>query len=358
MKNRRNQRKGAVAVLLCFLMLPLLALLALSVDYGFLLYVRTDLQRVTDQAALAAVRELAPDARGNQNLKNVRDVVREYVQYNLGDAFIVKDEDIEIGRYDPATIYTSVDLLTNGTFDTVRVAIRRDDVANNSVSLYFARLFGSNQSDVSASSTAVLQKARYLGPGSPVFPVAMEKQAWTKISQGESVSIYGDGRIEDSSGRLIPGNFGTVNVGPQSNSTSGLSDQILNGLSQSDLDSLHKDGKIPTSKYIDGKQNPLVLNADPGLSSGMKHAVADVEGLTKLIPIYESTSEENGNNLDFNITGWAVVDVLDSSFSGSNSTSVEVRKSYMYDSRLLPGNSLSDTTWGIEGAFTSPVLIQ
>lgn len=358
MKNRRNNRSGAVAVLLCFLLLPLLALLALSVDYGFLLYVRTDLQRVADQAALASVRELVPNANGSQDISKVREVVREYVKLNMGNDFVVKDSDIEIGRFNPKTIYTSVDMLTTGPFDTVRVAIRRDDVANNSVALFFARLFGNDESDVSAASTAVLQKARYLAPGSPVFPFAIEKQAWNEIEQGESVSIYGDGRIEDSSGNPIPGNFGTVDVGPSSNGTSMLGEQILNGLSQNDLDSLHKQGKIPTAEYIDGRQNPLDLNGDPGLSSGLQHAVGDVEGTTKLIPIYNNTTSNSGNNLEFEIVGWSSVEVVDSKFSGRNNTFLEVKKSFMYDGSLLPGNSLSDTTWGIEGAFTSPVLVQ
>ena len=147
-------------VLILVLMVPLMAMMAFAVDYGFLLYVKTDLQRTADQAALAAVRDLTPDRMGNQDLDAVRARVREYVHANLGSDFTISDSDIEIGRYNPKKIYTEVELLDDGILDTVRVTLRRNDLDNASVSLYFARVFNHTQSDVAAQATAVLQKAR------------------------------------------------------------------------------------------------------------------------------------------------------------------------------------------------------
>jgi len=50
-------------------------------------------------------------------LDKVRSTVREYVCDNLGDmSFEVASEDIEIGRYDPHSIYSGVTLLNNGMF--------------------------------------------------------------------------------------------------------------------------------------------------------------------------------------------------------------------------------------------------
>ena len=358
MTRQQKNRKGAAAILILILMVPLLGLLAFSIDYGYLLYSKTDLQRVADQAAIASTRDLLPDAFGNQDIDEARDRVSEYVKLNLGSEFVVEANDIKVGRYNPAKIYSSVEILDTGTFDTVQVTIRRDSTfSNNSISLYFARFLGNDEADISATSTAVLQKARFIGPGTGVFPFALEEKTWNKVDQGEEVSIYGDGRIEDEFGKSIPGNWGTLDIGPRSNSTSALGTQIEDGLSQSDLDSLQSQGVIPTADFIDGTAT-LSLNADTGLSSGLRHSIAAVHGTTKIAPIYKGTSGKGGNNLNFEVQGWAAVDVIDSNFRGSRNTSITVRKSFIYDASLLPQTDLSNISDVIEGAFTSPVLVQ
>ena len=270
-------RKGAVAVFLCFLMLPLLALLALSVDYGFLLYVRTDLQRTADQAAIAGIRDILPDAYGNQDFAQARTTIRDYVAKNLGDGFQVLDSDIEFGRFDKDEIYDSVVLQDSGIFDTVRISIRNDEFANNSISLYFARLFGSDESDISVTSTAILQPARYLGPGTAILPIAMEDDVWNALDRGDAASIYGDGRIENELGDPIPGNWGTVDIGASSNSAADLNRQIEEGLSQSDLDTLYQQKVIDQPEYIDS-QIEITVNGDTGFSAGIKSAIQEIEG--------------------------------------------------------------------------------
>ena len=133
--------------------------------------------------------------------------------------------------------------------------------------------------------------------------------------------------------------------------------QIEDGLSQSDLDSLQSQGVIPTADFIDGTAT-LSLNADTGLSSGLRHSIAAVHGTTKIVPIYKGTSGKGGNNLTFEVQGWAAVDVIDSNFNGNKNTNLTVRKSFIYDANLLPQTDLSNISDVIEGAFTSPVLVQ
>ena len=356
MRKTRHTRNGNVATLLCFLSIPLLGLLAFSVDYGFLLYIRTDLQRTADQAATAAVRDLIPAPDGTQDLAKVRATVREYVRLNLGDEFVVNDEDIEIGRYDPATIYSSVTLKNDGVFDTVRVTIRRNDLTNNSVSLYFARLFKTNHSDVSASATAVLQKAKYIGPGTAILPVAIEQKAWNRINTGDVLRIYGDGRLESASGGNIPGNWGTIDIGATSNSTNTIKRQIETGLSQGDLDSLHRQGVIPSSEYIDGAST-IEPNGDTGFSGGIKNSLDAEIGNTKVLPIYKKATGQGGR-LTFEVVGWAVAKIYATHWNGGKHSRLEIQKSYTYEDDLRPNPDLSDTSKIIEGAFTSPVLIE
>ena len=85
MISRSQPRRGAIAVLTAVLVLPLLGMLAFSIDVGFLLKKRAELQRAADAAALAAVVDLVPDPYGNQDLDKVRATVRQYAADNITD---------------------------------------------------------------------------------------------------------------------------------------------------------------------------------------------------------------------------------------------------------------------------------
>jgi len=203
---RTSERRGAVAVLIAVLMIPLLAMVAFAIDYGYLLRVRTDLQRTADAAALAAVQDLTPDADGNQDVAAVQAAVRTYARSNTDSLFNVLSADIEVGRYDPATIYSNVSILNSGTFDTVRVTVRNDSSANSNASLFFARVLGIDSAPVTATACAVVQKGAVILPGADVLPFAVHMDHWNGMDSGEEWSIYGDGKITDEGGNTMLGN--------------------------------------------------------------------------------------------------------------------------------------------------------
>jgi hypothetical protein len=327
------------------------------VDYGYLIATRVDMQRTADHAVLAAVRDLAPDPDGSQDLGRVRETLRAYVRKNLGSEFVVLDSDIVIGRFDPETIYTQLQLRTDGILDTVGVTLRYDERANHSLSMYFARLLGIERESMRASAFAALQKARYLHEQSDILPIAVPIDVWNSQSTGDAWSIYGSGRITDSFGHWIPGNWGTVDIGAESNAASQLVDQINTGLRQIDLDILFENEIIPWPDKIDS-QYPMWLNGDTGISSGMKDAIRNAHGSVKLLPLYDRLNDKGGGSLDFHIIGWGVVEVVDSEWNGNQRTRVIIRKSYKYDGDLRPHRSLANTKEVIVNAFTSPVLVK
>jgi hypothetical protein len=65
-----------------------------------------------------------------------------------------------------------------------------------------------------------------------------------------------------------------------------------------------------------------------------------------------------GNTLEYHIVGWGVVTVVDSQWHGNSNTFLVVEKSYTYMGHLYPQPDLSNTTDTIQGAFTSPVLVE
>lgn len=350
-------RRGVTVILIVLLMVPMIGVVALAVDYGYLLKVRSDLQRAADMTALAAVQDLIPNANGFQDRNAVVTTAKNYAAAHFGNAFSVRDADVQIGRYDPTTIYSQVTLLNSGVWDAVRVTLRRDVLANSPVSLFFAPVIGVDNSEVVATATAVLQKGSKLGPGVGVLPFSVLKSEWDSLAQGDTWSIYGDGHVTDEWGNNVPGNWGTLDIGAASNGTSALNNQILDGLTQSDLDALRADNRISHSTHID-VNDPAWLQADTGLSSGLKSSVTAVQGEVRIIPLYDASQDPTGNNLEFHVTDWGVVEVVSSAWNGDKNTYIKVKKAYLYDGDLRPHPDLGDTNNVLPVAFTSPVLVE
>ena len=204
-------------------------------------------------------------------------------------------------------------------------------------------------------ATAVLQKATTLRPGNDILPFAVPQSLWDDQGEIDQWTIYGDGKLEDGDGNVVPGNWGTVDIGGTDNSTADLVDQINDGLRQEDLDDLANDGRIPLSTHIDTNQ-PANINGDPGLSVGIKSAVRAAHGKKRIIPIYDTFDASVG--LEFHIVRWGVITVIDSNWTGEKNTSVKVEKDCVYSGELRPQTDLANVVDVIEGAFTSPVLVE
>lgn len=356
--DRRQRRRGIIAVLAAVMLTILLGAIAFAVDYGYLVKVRTDLQRAADAAALAATQDLIRKANATQDVGQARATARDYARTNLGDAgFWIADADIEIGRFDPDTVYASVNLLADGTLDAVRVTLRRDGISNSLVPLMFARVLGHQRASVSASATAALQKAELLYPGADILPMATPEALWDHLGVGETWTSFGDGKLKDANGDDVPGNWGTLDVGHTNNATSDLNAQILNGLRQSDLNALYQDQRIDQATHLDSSATTW-MSGDTGLSVGLKNSILQVHGQQRLIPIYRQLSDPvAGENLEYEIVRWGVVTVVNSEWQGEKNTRVVLRKSHTYSGELYPKRSLAGRTPYIDGAFTSPVLI-
>ena len=349
------------------MMAALLGMAAFSVDYGYILTARTDLQAAADAAALAAARELTPDTYGRQGYSTlrVRERVRDFANsnVNLAEYLQIPDADIEIGRYDPSTIYYGgqLTLLNDGILDTVRVTLRRDGIINDTVPLFFARVFGSNFANIEVTATAVLPPVKVLKPGDGILPFAVDINEWNGMSAGDQRSIYADGTMQDSDGNRIPGNWGTVDIGDDNNSTDDIGEQIIEGLRQSDLDALASsaalaDGqpRIPDSSELAA---PLWVDADTGISTTLKAPLEQVMGIPKIVPLFGSVSG-TGDTAEYRIIGWGVVMVTEVDLLGALADRhLTVQRCYTYDGTLTATTDLSDTD-NIQGAFAAAMLVE
>jgi hypothetical protein len=338
-----------IPILLCFI--------ALCVDLLMLTTARTQLQTMADAAALAGAvqfndpRRVSPtfDPVQNDLGANARRQAIAIGQANLvlGRGAALLDNttnapggDIVLGLKD-VTVKGSP-LVTDSTlaasFNTVQVTARRDAGHVGQVPLFFAPLMGIRNQDVQVTSMATAQLYQVKGvKGGPtsqrtgLIPIALSSVTWgamlagltsdnysySKSNGGYVVQSGGDGISESS---LYPvdsgsGNWGTVNIGTNNNSTSFLGDQIQYGVTQAQI--------AATPGSVDGNfvLNPdLNLSGNPGTSLGIKSAINSRIGQVVIVPIYDPVlSSGEGNGFNYVIVGFAPVAVLSATFNGKNS---------------------------------------
>lgn len=142
---RRPSRRGATIVLLAIMMTALMAMVAFSVDTGYMLSIKTELKRAADSGALAGAGRLVDGQAAAQA------EVTQFVQMNPVGKEPVEGADlqIEFGEWDPdAKSFTANDEVPSA----VRVRLERSDQP-----LFFARVLGRDRFDTTAQSIAVYQ---------------------------------------------------------------------------------------------------------------------------------------------------------------------------------------------------------
>lgn len=145
MLRRRPSRRGATIVLLAVMMTALMAMVAFSVDTGYMLNVKTELKRAADAGALAGAGRLVDGSAA------AKAEVQQFVQMNPVGKTPVEGADlqIEFGEWDPDARSFSAN---SEVPSAVRVRLDRTDQP-----LFFARVLGRNSFDTSAESIAVYQ---------------------------------------------------------------------------------------------------------------------------------------------------------------------------------------------------------
>lgn len=332
-KNGRR-RRGNVLLLTLFLLVGLFAILALSVDVGYVLVSQTQLQRTADSAAIAACWELVDEDVVADD--QVRTVARQFAGLNpvLSDAPNLADDDVVTGYItnpsDPASPFQTG---TGNQPNAVWVRVRRNADQNGEVPLFFAKVLGYDQMAMEAEATAALLtdikgfRAPSAGKKNGILPFALDEQTWNAMLAGggadnwtwdpvdQEIEAGGDGIREVNlypQGTGAPGNRGTVDIGSNNNSTADIARQILQGPSADDFS--YHGGKIELDA-----SGVLMLNGDTGISAGVKDELASIKGEPRCIPIYREVSGP-GNNAMYTIVGWVGIRILDVKLTGQMSS--------------------------------------
>ncbi|MBN2021614.1 MAG: VWA domain-containing protein [Pirellulales bacterium] len=170
-KRDDRRRRGAVLVLAALLMVFMMLLMALSVDLGYMLAVRTEMKRATDAAALAGAGMLI-DGSDVAQVQAFEYLVRNPVaKVNLAEAdpewqehlaeLFAQHRDhvtIEAGHWDPTAPKPGpgeTDLRFSQC-DFLPSAIRVSST-HQGAPLFFARIFGESEFDITSESIARYQ---------------------------------------------------------------------------------------------------------------------------------------------------------------------------------------------------------
>src|SRR5579863_2423375 len=370
-RRRVLNRRGAIAVLLALLLIPLLLFVAFCVDIGWIAKTKSELQNAADAAAEAGARQLADNygaytVAGSQNgaslvssaKQNASTFINKYGQYNGAGgvkSLSILSGDVHYGFTD-----------ANGNFNasyagypnTVQVTARRDSSANSPLALFFGSFAGKTTESLTTTAAATIYTglissfdpsgggvssgATFTGGGGgwgelyqssgngfqcSLLPVAFDVNYWISFV---ATGVSPDGSTHTSNGQAqiqiypspnqAPGNFGLLCIGAPTNADPSYVNWILNGPSADDLQYLIDNDEVPVSQ-----QSPVAWKGSPGLKSNLVSDFASIIGQPRLLPLFQPASSNpyqaatgNGSNTKYNIVGFVGVSVTQATGSGSN----------------------------------------
>jgi Flp pilus assembly protein TadG len=347
-KHCGGRRPGAVTPLLALLLIPLLGMLAFSIDAGWMVLVKTDLQHTADAAALAGAEVLQElyvqyNQPGQTNQPGIlatattnvpgspMATAEAFAAMNMaGTVYItVPDSDVSFGFLDASGNYTSP---CTGFPNTIQVTTRRDATANGPLSLFFGGLLGTPTASLECTARATIYSGNVStlqvipGVTAHILPVALDYTMWDQFyATGQSP----DGTIHFNASNGLPelqvyptnpstpGSFGLVDVGPPSSNCPAFRNWIDDGETPNDINYLLNNNLLPVSMG-----SPMGWGVGPGLRGGLLSNFQSVQGQPNLIPLfvaaqYPSTSNGNtyiaaagsGQNATYSIVGFVGITV-------------------------------------------------
>lgn len=392
---RRTKRRAALMIIAAVSLPSALILVGLVVDVGNICVAKSELQRSSDAAALAATAVLLDKGdlnttggyprrstavpRGNptQVAYNARTAAGLFAGLNpcRSVTLALRTDDVVLTRYQHSDADPNAcAFITDPTdpnylkYNSAKVVARRDSLQNTPIPLYFGGLIGLRAVNATSEAAAFLEtdiSGFAIPPGSgancKLLPfsvlitewdkrVAQGRDAFTHNTVNNTVSTGGDGIYEYNiyPGDLddCPGNFGTVDIGSSNNSTADLSRQILYGPNAYDF-SFFPNNEVKISvvdtdtaapHYADGSHTKILpLNGDTGISAGIKDELAAIIGQPRILPLHWKASG-NGNNAVFRVVKFVGVTIVAVDLTGAlKSKYVKVQPCFTVDGTAIGG---------------------
>jgi len=341
--------------------------LAMTVDIGWLVLVEGQLQNAADSSSKASAAQLIDEGilSGNpsqvDDIVEARDFAETFAAHNtaarvslLLDRNDLNETDggIVVGYIqDPLDLNDPLQTDSVSEYNSVQVTASLSQEINGPLAMFLGAFSGMDNIDVSAQATATVDD-RIIGfeiiddENLQMLPFAIYEDAWEEAFDGAQhdpgstcphepdVDNYS---YNESTGLVVtgsdgipeisvypnsttvctqpgaPGNFGTVDIGPDNNSTSALIDQILYGVTQADLDIIG--GMTLADDDEDGIYSKW-LNGNTGVSTSIRSSLISIEGKPRLLPLYR-TLVGTGDTATYEIVRFVGVRVVDVQLTGA-----------------------------------------
>jgi Flp pilus assembly protein TadG len=341
-------RLGVVAPLLALLMVPLLAMVAFSVDTGYMVEVRAELQRTADAAALAGIQQLYASygswksantasqiTIANQAISNAKTTASAVAQLNKAGNVAIQllSSDLDVGYTDSNNKYYSGASIPTGKYpNTVHVTARRDNTSlptsNGELKLFFGGVVGMKSVALTTYASAIAYEGMItnfkssLGINGSLLPVAVDATQWTSFYQLGALSPYTDPNATTGSAwlQIYPGGTGSSMDGllslngskaASNGYYSGTTGWIEGGPTSSDISSLQSAGDLPLPTDLSGE----TWASGPGMKSDLLtdfQALITTPQTMRLLPLFDpnSTGTTGGGNGTYQIVAFVPVYVV------------------------------------------------
>jgi len=336
--SHKTSRNGVVALLMAFLLIPILAMAAFAVDIGWIVLSKSDVQNAADAAALAGAQQLVGQmtlsgSNGKYTLMNgfaqyylagqlqqgtilttaktaASKYAKDVAYYHAGGKtknLVLLDSDIDFGFVNSAGNYTALPAYT-GFPNTIKVTIRLDTTtgSNGALPLFFGPVLGKSTQNVIATAGATIYSGtinNFNTSGtqpSGILPMTYDYYQWqnylqTGLSPDGTISPGPNGapQLDIYPSIKFTGNFGLLSLDQGNNGASTISGWIDNGVPASALANEVSAGLLPLSSH-DPNSAPD-WKGNPGLKTSDIHSVANHVGETYLMPVYSPDSPRGGS---------------------------------------------------------------
>jgi hypothetical protein len=177
--------RGTILLVVGLSLTFMIGFIALAVDIGHVMVTKNELQNTADAAALAGTRALGKKYEPMTPLEqtayvcdpvadNIVGVVQDVAGQNEAGhtPIVIMDDEIEVGIWD-ADAKTFAKGYNQP--DAVRIKARKDALQNAPIATFFARIFGIDTVDVSATATAALTALSTANVADLELPVGISK---------------------------------------------------------------------------------------------------------------------------------------------------------------------------------------
>ena len=384
LRPRALQTKGTITVLTMFMLILLIAFVALGVELARLTQAKTELQRTADAAAMAAAGEYLDQLKSGADAVSAETAARQIaVQYaaanpigNLNPIVDLNtnnslDGDIYFGVIRDFDDHNSPVAAGNGSnYNSITVRVQRTASRNGEVPFLFGRIIGVNSKPVVGSATVAIARdirgfRKPADSNLPFLPFALKESVWNDMMAGFGQDQWTwnpeTNRVEPGAdgireANMFPqdtgasGNSGTINIGGGNNGTSTLRRQIEAGLNEGDMNYYNGTIQLDDSGQID-------FTANPGLSAGMSGSLVQVIGQPRILPVY-STVTGNGSNATYTVVKFVGVTILEVDLTGSKKKSkrIIVQPAPITVKSVIP--SSSDPGSNSDKVYSRPTLVR